>query len=267
MDSIVRDKFNINRTGNGDTPVIFAHGYGCDQNMWRFVAPAFEEEYDVILFDHIGSGKSDESAYDYSKYATLEGYADDVIEICESLGLYRTVFVGHSVSAMIGALAAAKQPALFSRLIMVCPSPRFLNDEGYVGGFSEEDIGELIKSLESNYLGWATSITPVIVGDPEQPEFAEELQNSFCRMNPDIAKHFAKVAFTSDHRDDLDDVSTPTLVLQCNPDHLAPVGVGKYVHQNIKQSRYIELDSAGHCPHLTSPQKTIRAIRNDLKEE
>ena len=203
-------------------PIVFAHGFGCDQAMWRYVAPAFEEEYRIVLFDHVGAGGSDLSAYDRERYATLDGYAQDVLEICRELGLEDVVFVGHSVSAMIGVLAAAAEPERFARLVLVGPSPRYVDDEGYRGGFSREDVEGLLESLDSNYLGWSQAMAPVIMANDERPELGEELTNSFCRTDPEIARHFARVTFLSDNRDDLRGVRAPALVLQCSADAIAP---------------------------------------------
>lgn len=256
---------NVKRSGNGKQTIMFAHGYGCDQNMWRFITPAFEKDYDIIIFDHVGSGKSDESAYDFEKYSSLSGYADDIIELCDELHLKNVIFVGHSVSSMIGVLVSAKRPDLFKDLIMIGPSPCYINDSEYYGGFEKEDIDGLIEMLENNYLGWSSYITPIIAGEPDKPEYANELNNSFCRMNPEIAKHFAKVTFSGDNRDDLNKVTTPTLIIQSDPDVIASLKVGKFVHESIKNSKFIKLDTPGHCPHLTSPEKTIEAMKSYLK--
>ncbi|WP_373495370.1 alpha/beta fold hydrolase [Aquiflexum sp.] len=252
---------NINISGKGVQPMVFAHGYGCDQNMWRYITPAFDRDYQIILFDHVGSGKSDQSAYDYEKYSSLKGYADDLIAICEGLNLQRVIYVGHSVSSMIGVLAAGKRPDLFENLVMIGPSPFYINDNGYFGGFTRQDIDELIETLESNYLGWSSFITPVIIGNSEKPEYSEELRNSFCNMNPEIAKHFARVTFLGDNREDLPKVSTPALIIQCHPDVIAPVQVGEYVHKQMPESRYELLDTSGHCPHLTAPEQVIHSIK------
>lgn len=233
--------------------------------MWRFITPAFEKDYDIILFDHVGSGNSDETQYDFNKYNSLGGYADDVIELVEALTLEKVVFVGHSVSSMIGLLSAAKRPDLFQRLVMVGPSPCYINKGDYYGGFSKEDIDELVETLESNYLGWSSFITPVIAGNPDKPEFSKELHNSFCRMNPTIAKHFAKVTFLADNRRDLSTVSTPTLVMQTHPDAIAPVKVGEYVYKNLQNGTYIQMEASGHCPHLTAPEQTIKVIKDYLE--
>ena len=245
-------------------PMMFAHGFGCDQNMWRHVAPAFEDEYRVVLFDHVGAGGSDLSAYDRAKYGSLAGYADDVLEICHELELRDVIFVGHSVSSIIGVLAAVKEPDRFAKLVLVGPSPRYLDDEGYVGGFTAEDIDGLLDSLDSNYLGWSHTYAPAIMGRPDRPELGEELTNSFCRTDPEIARHFARVTFTSDNRDDLRRVTTPALVLQCDDDIIAPRAVGEYVHAELPGSEIVFMAAKGHCPNLSAPEETIDAIRRFL---
>ena len=245
--------------------MVFAHGYGCDQNMWRFVAPRFADRYRVVLFDHIGAGNSDLDAYDIARYSSLSGYADDVVELCEALELSDVVFVGHSVSATIGILAAERAPQLFSSLILVGPSPRYIDDDSYVGGFSREDIEELLASVDSNYLGWSSAIAPVIMGQPDQPELAKELEESFCRTDPDIARRFARVTFLSDNRADLPRVKTRSLVLQCTDDVIAPVAVGEYVRDHMPNATMTLLDATGHCPHLSAPEETVDAIERFLQ--
>jgi sigma-B regulation protein RsbQ len=248
----------------GAPPMVFAHGFGCDQNMWRYVAPAFEDDYRVVLFDHVGAGKSDLAAYDHQKYATLQGYADDVLEILRELELRDVVFVGHSVSAMIGVLAAAEEPARFATLVLVGPSPRYIDDGDYVGGFTADDIEGLLDSLDSNYLGWSAAMAPVIMGRPDRPDLGEELTNSFCRTDPEIARQFARVTFLSDNRLDLDAVQTPALVLQCSDDVIAPAAVGEYVHRRLRGSTLVHLQARGHCPNLSAPEETTAAIRDFL---
>jgi sigma-B regulation protein RsbQ len=248
----------------GAQPMLFAHGFGCDQNMWRHVVPAFEDEYRIVLFDHVGAGGSDLAAYDRRKYSSLQGYADDVLEIARELELRDVVFVGHSVSAMIGVLAAAKEPDRFAKLVLIGPSPRYIDDEGYVGGFTREDIDGLLESLDSNYLGWSGAMAPVIMGRPDRPELGEELTNSFCRTDPEIARHFARVTFTSDNRADLDAVETPALILQCSDDVIAPTSVGEYVHRRLRGSTLVQLAATGHCPNLSAPDETVAAIRDFL---
>ena len=241
--------------------MMFAHGFGCDQNMWRFVAPAFAATHRVVLFDHVGAGGSDTSAYDKRKYATLDGYASDVLEICDSLQLSDVVLVGHSVSAMIAVLAAKKEPHRFRALVLIGPSPRYINDGDYVGGFSRSDIEGLLSSLDSNYLGWSSAMAPVIMGNADRPELGTELTNSFCRTDPEIAAHFARVTFFSDNRHDLRDVRTPALILQCSDDVIAPYSVGDYVHDQMPASQLRVLKATGHCPNLSAPQETIDAIK------
>lgn len=241
--------------------MLFAHGFGCDQSMWRLVAPAFEQRYRVILFDLAGSGQADRSAYDRSRHSTLNGYAQDVLDIARALDLRDLIFVGHSVSSMIGALAAIEEPERFSRLIMVGPSPCYINDGEYIGGFSRGDIDGLIDALDSNYLGWARAMAPIIMGTPERPELALELENSFCRTDPTIARAFAKVTFLSDNRSDLARVSTRSLVIQVISDVIAPTSVGEFVHRNLRNSQLALLETRGHCPHLSAPEATIAAMK------
>jgi sigma-B regulation protein RsbQ len=241
-------------------PMLFAHGFGCDQNMWRLVAPAFADEFRVILFDHVGAGGSDPTAYDPRRYDSLDGYAADVVEIIRALDLRDVVFVGHSVSSMIGVLAQAAEPERFASLVLVGPSPRYIDDEAYRGGFGEADIVEMLESLDSNYLGWSAAMAPAIMNNPDRPELGEELTASFCRMDPAIARQFARVTFLSDNRPDLAGVTVPTLVLQCTDDLIAPVEVGTYVRDAIPGSRLAMLDATGHCPQLSAPEETIRAI-------
>jgi sigma-B regulation protein RsbQ len=242
-------------------PMMFAHGFGCDQNMWRFVVPEFEDEYRIVLFDHVGAGRSDLTAYDRAKYGSLDGYAADVLEICRELELRDVIFVGHSVSAMIGVLAAAKEPTRFAKLVLVGPSPRYINEGDYVGGFTTDDIEGLLESLDSNYLGWSQTFAPIIMGRADRPELGEELTNSFCRTDPEIARHFARVTFLSDNREDLARVQLPTLVLQCSDDVIAPTQVGAYVHEHLADSRLVQLEATGHCPNLSAPEETVAAIR------
>ncbi|HET7721668.1 MAG TPA: alpha/beta hydrolase [Acidimicrobiales bacterium] len=245
-------------------PMIFAHGFGCDQNMWRFVAPAFEDRYRTVLFDYVGAGASDLSAYDPQRYGRLDGYAADVVDICETLDLTDAVFVGHSVSAMVGVLAAVAAPERFGALVLIGPSPRYINDGEYVGGFTEDDIADLLASLDSNYLGWSSAMAPVIMGNPDRPELGAELTASFCRTDPEIQKRFARVTFMSDNRADLARTKVPALVLQCSDDVIAPDAVGRYVHRNLSGSQLVKLDASGHCPNLSAPEETIAAISSFL---
>jgi sigma-B regulation protein RsbQ len=263
-DASVIKRNNVRVFGKGSQPMMFAHGYGCDQNMWRYVYPAFEDDYKIVLFDHVGAGNSDQSFYSIEKYSSHEGYTNDILEICHALDLENIIFVGHSVSSIIGVLAANKEPERFQHLILIGPSPRYINEEGYVGGFNQEDIEGLMEALDSNYLGWSANIAPVIMGNPKRAELGEELTNSFCRTNPDIAKQFAQVTFLSDNRKDLSFVQTPTLILQCSEDVIAPWEVGEYVSRNIKNSTFHLMNATGHCPNLSAPEETIEAIKNYL---
>ena len=252
---------NVRVRGAGHRTMIFAHGFGCDQNMWRFVAPAFEKDFMTVVFDHVGAGGSDLSAYDSAKYSTLSGYAKDVVEIGTELGLKDSVFVGHSVSSMIGVMAARQAPGMFGKLVLIGPSPRYIDDDGYVGGFSAQQIEELLRFLDSNHMGWSMQMAPMIMGNPDRPELGQELTNNFCSTDPEIAKAFARVTFTSDNREDLAEVSLPTLVLQCSEDIIAPPEVGEFVARNIPNSRMIVLDATGHCPNLSAPEEVVAAMR------
>jgi sigma-B regulation protein RsbQ len=255
------ERHNVTVTGRADgQAMVFAHGFGCDQNMWRFVAPAFEDDFRVIVFDHAGAGGADPAAYDATRHGTLSGYADDVVEICRELGVEGGIFVGHSVSSMIGVLADRTDPELFAKLVLVSPSPRYIDDDEYVGGFTESDIRELLDSLDSNYLGWSSAMAPVIMGNPDRPELAAELTASFCRTDPKVARRFAEVTFLSDNRADLATVKTPTLVLQCTNDAIAPVSVGEYVATTLPEGTLVMLDATGHCPNLSAPEATVDAI-------
>lgn len=244
--------------------MVFAHGFGCDQTVWRSVTPAFEAEYKIVLFDHVGSGSSDLSAYSPEKYASLQGYTHDILEICRQLDLTNVIFVGHSVASMMGILAAIEEPNRFDKLILIGPSPSYIDDGRYVGGFSRTDIDDLLKALDSNYLGWSAQMAPVIMGNPERPELGQELTNSFCRTDPEIAKRFARVTFLSDNRQDLPRVKVPALILQCSEDVIAPQVVGEYVHQQISHSDLVVMQATGHCPNLSAPEETVAAIRNFL---
>jgi sigma-B regulation protein RsbQ len=263
----IATRHNIKVSGRSDgQPMLFAHGFGCDQNMWRYIAPRFEDEFRVVLFDHVGAGNSDPSAYEPQRYSSLSGYAGDVVAICTELELRDVVFVGHSVSAMIGVLAAAAAPELFTKLVLVGPSPRYINDADYVGGFSADDINDLLESLESNYLGWSSAMAPVIMGRADRPELGEELTESFCRTDPSIARQFAQVTFLSDNREDLTAVATPTLILQCANDAIAPVSVGEFVRDRMPNASMVLLNATGHCPNLSAPEETAAAIEQFVRK-
>jgi sigma-B regulation protein RsbQ len=266
MDVLTRNAVTV--TGRVDgPPMMFAHGYGCDQNMWRFVAPAFAADYRIVLFDHVGYGRSDLSAYGPERYDSLDRYAGDVLEIIHALDLRDVVFVGHSVAGMIGVLAARREPDRFDRLVLIGPSPRYVDDpaDGYRGGFQPADIDELLDSLDSNYLGWSRSMAPVIMGNPDRPELGEELTNSFCRTDPAVARQFARVTFLSDNRADLPELTVPALVLQCSEDVIAPPSVGEYVHRQLRDSELVVLAATGHCPNLSAPDETVAAMKAYLK--
>lgn len=258
MSAVTRN--NVKLSGLGERAILFAHGFGCDQAMWRFVAPHFEAAFKVIAMDHVGAGGSDIGAYDPEKYASLDGYASDIVEIGRELGIQNGIFVGHSVSAMIGVLASIKAPGLFDTLILVGPSPRYIDDGDYVGGFSASDIDELLASFADNPLAWSAAMAPAIIGNFERPELGEELTQSFCRTDPQIALQFARATFTSDNRADLPKVTARTLILQCRDDIIAGENVGEYVHDHIKGSKLVLLDATGHCPNLSAPAEVTQAI-------
>ena len=259
MDVLRRNNVVVSGRPDGQ-PLVLAHGFGCDSAMWRHVVPAFEQTHRVVLFDHTGAGRSDLTAYDPDRHSRLEGYATDVIEILEALALPPARFVGHSVSAMIGLLAAAERPDLFDRLVLVGPSPRYIDAEGYRGGFAQEEIDELLETMDDNYLGWSSHVAPMIMGVPERPELGEELVSSFCRTDPDIARRFARTTFLSDNRADLARVRTPSLVVQCRDDVIAPMTVGEYVHAHLQDSELVVLDVTGHCPNLSAPDQLVAAV-------
>jgi sigma-B regulation protein RsbQ len=256
---------NVHLFGQGEQVLLFAHGFGCDQNMWRFITPAFEGDYRIVLFDYVGSGKSDLSAYDPERYRSLEGYAQDILDICDALDLRHVILVGHSVSSMIGVLAAKQRPELFDHLILVGPSPSYLNDGSYVGGFERGDIAHLLDLMDHNYIGWANQLAPVIMKNTDRAELSAELEASFCSTDPTIARRFAEATFYADNREDLKDVATPTLVIQCADDALAPVSVGEFVHQQMPNSTLTVLNVSGHCPHMSHPKETVQAIKAYLQ--
>jgi sigma-B regulation protein RsbQ len=252
-------------SGPQDAPVIvLAHGFGCDQHMWRLVAPTLAQRYRVVLFDYVGAGRSQLSAWDAERYSTLDGYAQDVLDVCAELDLRDAVFVGHSVSAMIGILAANREPGRFAKLVLVTPSPRYVDDGDYRGGFSAADVDELLDSLDSNYLGWSAVMAPVIMGNPDRPELGEELTNSFCRTDPVMAHAFARATFLSDNRADLSDVTIPTLIIQADSDAIAPPEVGAFTHERIAGSTLVTVDATGHCPQLSAPAAVLDAITSFL---
>lgn len=255
---------NVTILGQGDQPLIFAHGFGCDQNMWRFITPAFMDKYKIILFDYVGSGNSDINAYSTEKYQSLQGYVQDLLDIIETLSLQNSIFVGHSISAMIGLLASIQHPDYFKKLIMIGPSPCYLNDDGYRGGFERSDIEELLDMMEMNFTGWASYMAPIAMSNPEQPALTQELKQTFIAADPIIAKEFAEVTFLSDHRSELPKVSVPSLIIQCSEDSIVPIGVGDYLHQHLKNSTLQLMEAKGHYPHISHPNETIQCIADFL---
>jgi sigma-B regulation protein RsbQ len=255
---------NVHTFGRGTQPMLFAHGFGCDQNMWRFVTPAFEDEYRIVLFDYVGAGKSDVSAYNEARYSDLHGYAEDILDVCRALHLTDVILVGHSVSSITGILAANREPQWFQSIICVGPSPRYINDAGYIGGFDKQDITELLETMDKNYIGWANFLAPAVMQNSENPALAEELKQSFCSTDPRIARQFAEATFLSDNRKDLPHVRIPTLLLQCSNDIIAPVSVGEYMHAQMPRSTLKVMAATGHCPHMSAPNETIRLMKEFL---
>ena len=256
---------NVQISGQGTQPILFAHGFGCDQTMWRFVAPAFEASYKILLFDYVGCGKSEAKAYDPRRYASLDGYVRDLIEVCDAADVRDVIFVGHSVSSIIGILAAKRRPELFAKLILIGPSPCYINDlPKYRGGFERAEIEGLLELMDKNYLGWARFLAPVIMKNADRPELESELEKSFCAMDPKIARQFAEVTFLSDNRNDLESVKVPSLVMQCSEDAIASEEVGAFVHEHLVNSSLRYLRATGHCPHLSHPAETIEVIQNYL---
>jgi sigma-B regulation protein RsbQ len=266
MNQNILARNNVKVFGRGAQAMMFAHGFGCDQNMWRFVTPAFEDDYRIVLFDYVGSGKSDQTAYSAKRYSSLDGYAEDVLDICAALSLTDAIFVGHSVSGVIGMLASIREPERFDRLILVGPSPRYINDApDYVGGFERTDIEGLLDMMEKNYIGWANFLAPLVMKNAERPELARELGESFCSTDPQIARRFAEATFFSDNRDDLPKVTRPSLIMQCSEDAIAPLEVGNYLHSQLPESTLRVMKATGHCPQMSHPEETIQIIKEYLK--
>lgn len=256
----LQQRNNVHVMGDGRATLIFSHGFGCDQAMWRLISPHYADRFNVVLYDLVGAGNSAIEAYDPEKYATLNGYAHDLAELVREFGTGPVIIVGHSVSAMIGVLADRQAPGLIAAHVMIGPSPCYVDSGDYVGGFSEEDVHSLLDTLDSNYLGWSSTMAPVIMGAPGQPALGEELTNSFCRTDPEIAKQFARVTFLSDNRKDVAGLTTPTLILQSTDDLIAPVAVGEYLHAALPNSTLKLVDNVGHCPHLSAPAACSDAI-------
>jgi sigma-B regulation protein RsbQ len=267
MEQNILHRNNVKVTGKGTTSIIFAPGFGCDQSVWNAVSQAFEDDYQVILFDYVGSGDSDLASYDLNRYSTLEGYAQDILDVCAALDLKDSIFVGHSVASMIGMLASLRHPEYFSHLIMIGPSPCYLNKPPhYYGGFEKDDLLGLIEMMEKNYIGWANIFASTITNNPKRPEVKQELENRFCSTDPIIARNFAMATFFADNRKDLEEVTLPTLILQCSEDIISPPNVGQYVHQHIPHSVLKQLEAIGHCPHMSHPEEIISIIRQYLEE-
>lgn len=264
MDKNILSRNNVRVFGEGDQYMMFAHGFGCDQHMWRFITSAFEKDYKIVLFDYVGAGRSDINAYNEEKYQSLQGYASDILDICEELALNKIIFVGHSVSSMIGLLAAIERPEYFEKLVMVGPSPCYINKEDYVGGFEKRDIEDLLETMEKNYIGWANFLAPNIMGNGEKPELGKELADSFCSTDPVIARQFAKATFFSDNRVDLKKNDIPSLILQCSDDIIAPLQIGEYILTQMANSTLRVMKATGHCPHLSEPAETIYLIKEYL---
>jgi sigma-B regulation protein RsbQ len=263
MQSVLK-RNNVKVLGNGTQPMLFAHGFGCDQNMWRFITKEFEDDYRIILFDYVGSGQSDLAAYDAGRYSTLKGYASDLLDIVRELDLRDIVFVGHSVSSMIGVLAANEEPDRFERLILIGPSPRYINEGTYVGGFERKDIEGLFEMMDRNFIGWANFLAPAIMKNADQPELGEELTASFCSTDPVIARRFAEATFLADNREDLAGVTVPSLILQCSDDMVAPEAVGEYLKGQLANSTLKVMKATGHCPHMSHPEETVALIKDYL---
>ena len=253
---------NVKIIGNGSVTLMFGHGFGCDQNTWQSIVPAFKDDYRIILFDYVGAGKSDLSAYDPDRYSSLEGYAQDLIDICTDLEIEDVVFIGHSVSSMIGLLAVKNAPSIFNKVIFIGPSPRYINDADYHGGIEMTDLEDLLEVMDSNYLGWSQMLAPSIIGNPDRPELGEALTESFCSTDPDIAKRFARVTFLSDNRKDLAHLSIPSLTIQCQNDFLTSQAIAEYIQQHTHNNEIVMLKSSGHCPHLSDPAGVINAIQS-----
>lgn len=256
---------NVKVSGRGTQPMLLAHGFGCDQNMWRYITPHFEDDYRVVLFDYVGSGQSDLKAYDPKRYSSLEGYAEDVLDVVHALDLRNVIFVGHSVSSMIGVIAANREPDRFERLILIGPSPRYINEPEYVGGFEKADIEGLLEMMDRNFIGWANFLAPAIMKNPDRPELGAELTDSFCSTDPVIARRFAEATFLADNRDDLANVNVPSLILQCSDDMVAPLPVGEYVHRKMRDSTLRIMKATGHCPHVSDPEETVALMRDYLQ--
>ena len=261
----IRARNNVHIRGKGTQPMVFAHGFGCDQSMWRYVVPAFEEDYRCVLFDYVGSGKSDWSAYDDNRYSSLQGYARDVLDVLEAYDLRDVIFVGHSVSSVVGLIASLEAPERFQRLVLVGPSPCYMNDGDYAGGFARADLEGLLDLMDKNYIGWASFLAPVVMKNGDRAELVQELQESFCATDPRLTRAFARATFLSDNRADMAKVRVPSLILQCTEDAIAPDYVGDWLARELPGSTFHKLAATGHCPHMSHPAETIQAIQAYLR--
>ena len=260
MTTIIK-RNNVTVTGAGEKVMLFAHGFGCDQNAWKYIRNSFAEDHKLVFFDYIGAGKSDINAYDPQKYNSLDGYVTDVLEICDALKLKDVIFIGHSVSCMIGALAAIKRPAIFKKLVFIGPSPCYITKGVYEGAFDQETLDTLFEVMEEDYLSWSKSLAPAIMNKNNAPELGKELADSFCSIDPTIAKQFARVTFLSDNRKDLPLIPIESLTIQCTEDMIAPLATGEYIHQHTPGNTLTIIKAYGHCPHMSNPAETIAAIR------
>lgn len=262
------ERNNVNVSGRGKQPMVFAHGFGCDQAVWRFITPAFAEDYRIVLFDYVGAGGSDRTAYNSERYASLHGYAEDILDVCHALELENVLLVGHSVSSMTALLAAIREPELFESLVLISPTPRFLDDPpDYVGGFEKQDIEKLLQVMDKNYSAWAGFLAPMAMQNPDRPELTNELKASLRSIDHRIAREFARTTFFADHRADLPKLRMPALVVHSTDDAIAPLAVGEYVHAQIPISTLRVISSTGHLPHMSAPEETAQVIRHFLAED
>lgn len=267
MKKDIRSRNNISLLGNDPLKktIVFSHGFGSDQTAWRHQVEAFKNNYNIVLFDMVGAGKSDFSAYSPNRYSTLHAYSDDLIEIITELQLQKPIIVTHSVSGMTSVLASLREPQMFEKLILICSSPRYLNDGDYKGGFDQSDLDGLFDAMSSNYHAWAAGFGPVAMGNPERPELGKEFARTLGEIRPDVAQAVARVIFTSDHRKDVPKLTTPTLVIQTSNDIAVPLEVGRYLHKNIKGSTLAHIDASGHLPHMSAPDEINSVIASFLQ--
>ncbi|MYL23199.1 alpha/beta fold hydrolase [Halomonas alkaliantarctica] len=263
----IRRRNNVTVRGQGERTLMLAHGFGCDQKMWRFLIPRLERHYTLVLFDYVGSGNSDTSAFDVERYARLEGYAQDILDICEALSLKDVTLIGHSVSSIIGLIACETAPERFSRLVMIAPSPSFQNHPpDYYGGFEQEDLQDLLDLMDMNYIDWANYLAPLVMDKQNGDTLVNELSDSFCSIDPVAAKTFAQATFTADYRHILPDTPCPTLIVQSKHDALAPQHIGHYMHDVMPHSTLLMIDTVGHCPHMSHPRQVLDAVLDFLPQ-